>query len=150
MNLLDLIKETESIIKPRMPSNIKLKIIIDPKMNNAMIISHTEQLIGILIELIFNATNVLDHKGGIIELELKQDDGWLGISVRDDGSGIPVKIRSKVFKEQLPSRRGLGLGLYYTKKVIDLLEGKISFQTSRRGTTFKIVFPLVNMDTKGL
>lgn len=149
VNVLDLIKEIESLTKPRLPSNIRLYIEFEPRIRKSTIISHTEYLIGVLIELILNATNVLYKKGGVIELELKEEDGWISISVRDNGPGIPEKIKSKVFKDQLQSRKGLGLGLFYTKKVIDLLEGKISFQTSRKGTTFTVMFPLVNIDTKG-
>jgi len=64
--------------------------------------------------------------------------------VKDTGIGIPVEMQELVFERFRQIDQGLkreyggtGLGLYYTKKIIELLEGKIWFESSiGEGTTF--------------
>ena len=74
------------------------------------------------------------------------------IVVKDNGIGIEQDDIKKIFKKfyraqkgNLHNVKGLGLGLYFTKKVIDLHKGSISVQSIPDvGTEFKIEVPLNN------
>jgi len=72
------------------------------------------------------------------------------ISIKDNGAGIESSELKKVFRKfyrvqngNIHNSKGLGLGLYFTKKVIDYHHGKIDVQSVHGiGTDFKIELPL--------
>lgn len=138
----ELLRRTEFLAMPRLPSRIQLRITVDQGMKERMVSANIEQLMGVLLELIRNAANVLRERGGTIELRVEGKDGKIAISVKDDGPGIPVELRKDLFKKQVPSKSGLGLGLFLSNKVVSALGGKLNLQTSsEKGTIFTIVLP---------
>ena len=72
------------------------------------------------------------------------------ISIKDNGTGIEAPELKKIFRKfyrvqngNVHNAKGLGLGLYFTKKVIDHHHGKIEVQSVHGiGTEFKIELPL--------
>ena len=72
------------------------------------------------------------------------------ISIKDNGAGMAPSEYKKIFKKfyrvqngNVHNTKGLGLGLYFTKKVIDGHHGKIEVQSLPGiGTEFKIELPL--------
>lgn len=72
------------------------------------------------------------------------------ISVKDNGAGIELSEIKKIFKKfyrvqngNVHNAKGLGLGLYFSKKVIDHHHGKIEVQSVHGiGTEFKIELPI--------
>jgi two-component system phosphate regulon sensor histidine kinase PhoR len=72
------------------------------------------------------------------------------ISIKDNGAGIEPSEHKKIFKKfyrvqngNVHNTKGLGLGLYFTKKVIDGHHGKIDVHSLPGiGTEFKIELPL--------
>lgn len=65
----------------------------------------------------------------------------------DDGPGIHAVDRERIFDLGFTTREGgSGLGLYVTRNLIEMLEGRISVEESymQWGTTFVIELPLVN------
>ena len=74
-----------------------------------------------------------------------RSDGALELSVRDNGRGIPVEHRERVFGvfERLegPSTgSGTGMGLAICRKIVELLGGGIGIHGGR-GTEVRIVLP---------
>ncbi|PRY04940.1 HAMP domain-containing protein [Pontibacter ummariensis] len=78
-----------------------------------------------------------------IGLELQPDKTVL-ISIQDNGSGIPVDIRGKVFIPNFSTKyTGSGIGLAVAKRGIENAGGRIWFETEEgQGTTFFISLPL--------
>ncbi len=76
--------------------------------------------------------------------------------VKDTGIGIPDQMQHLIFERfrQIDQRLkreygGTGLGLYYSKKIIELLEGKIWFESIvGRGSTFFFTIPNTITKTK--
>jgi two-component system phosphate regulon sensor histidine kinase PhoR len=72
------------------------------------------------------------------------------ISIKDNGAGMEPSEYKRIFKKfyrvqngNVHNTKGLGLGLYFTKKVIDGHHGKIEVQSLPGiGTEFKIELPL--------
>jgi signal transduction histidine kinase len=72
------------------------------------------------------------------------------ISVSDNGIGIAENKKSKIFKVEsgkttygTERERGSGLGLILCKEFIDLLGGKIWFESAEgNGSTFYFTIPL--------
>lgn len=145
LNTLEVLKKTESLVKPRLPSNMKLEVTIDPGIGKHLVYANVEQLMEVLIELINNASKGLSEKGGTIGIQLESRNGEVAISVKDNGPGIPQKIKKILFKKQVSSKSSLGLGLYLSNKVIHTLGGKLNLESSsEKGTIFTILLPKAN------
>lgn len=147
VEISEILKRTELLIRPRLPSNIDL--IISYSKRKQLIFTNVEQLMGVLIELNQNAINVLRETGGKIELHVEDRNNKITLSVKDNGPGIPEKLRRELFKKEVKSKKGLGIGLFLCSKVINELGGKLSLEnTSEKGTTFAVLLPKTS-DKKG-
>ena len=85
-------------------------------------------------------------QGGKIDLILQKQKNNLIISIKDYGSGIPEKVKNKLFKEMITTKgkNGTGLGLYMSYSTIKAhFNGNITFESEEgEGTTFNIILPL--------
>lgn len=83
-----------------------------------------------------------------VQTQLKNNQYQIDIS--DNGIGISEKNKEVIFDKfyrvtsgNVHNVKGLGLGLYYTKQVIDAHSGEISLQSElHKGTTFSIIIPV--------
>ena len=99
-----------------------------------------KQITQVFTNLIKNALQAIDGKvGGDIIVILKETKKEVIISVSDNGCGIPVEVRDKVFRPNFTTKNnGMGLGLAISKNIIEGSGGDISFITSEQGTTFYV------------
>jgi signal transduction histidine kinase len=71
--------------------------------------------------------------------------GYVEITIRDDGPGIPEAIRPQLF-EPLVTSKGeghAGLGLSIVHDMVKELEGSITYETGdQAGTSFRIILPI--------
>ena len=104
----------------------------------------------ILFNLLNNAIKFTDKGYVQIETKIKTVAGreFIEISVQDTGVGIKDENKSKLFSEfkQLePNRKhgdGTGLGLYLCKKLAELINGTIEFESQYgKGSRFTILIP---------
>jgi signal transduction histidine kinase len=93
--------------------------------------------------LIVNALQATPPRGRIIVRTMRQSDAAI-IEVADTGSGIPSERLATIFDDFVTTkRRGLGLGLAISKKVVEQLGGTISVTSQLGvGSTFTLRFPL--------
>jgi signal transduction histidine kinase len=93
--------------------------------------------------LLMNALQATPPKGEVI-LRTLREDGHAIVSVSDTGYGIPKERLDTIFDDFVTTkRRGLGLGLAISKKIVEQLGGTISVASEVGvGTTFTIRFPL--------
>lgn len=76
------------------------------------------------------------HTKGEIHVHARHEKGSVAISVKDNGIGIPLEKHSEIFSSKLKSaagtnkERGIGLGLYLCKELVELQGGKIWFTSS--------------------
>jgi signal transduction histidine kinase len=82
--------------------------------------------------------------GGRVAVRTKREDDHAFIEVADTGSGIPKERLDTIFDDFVTTKkRGLGLGLAISKKVVEQLGGTISVTSDVGvGTTFTLRFPL--------
>jgi signal transduction histidine kinase len=81
--------------------------------------------------------------GGLVVVTLQGQGDRAHIRIRDTGCGIPADRLQAVFEDFVTTkRRGLGLGLAITRKIVEQLGGRISVASEvGKGTTFVIDFP---------
>ncbi len=97
----------------------------------------------IITNLVQNAIQAMPTSGNLT-IHAYHKDSRIFISVEDTGIGIPEEIKSKIFMPMMTTKsKGQGLGLAVVKRLVEALNGKISFESQeRKGTTFTIEFPL--------
>jgi PAS domain S-box-containing protein len=102
---------------------------------------------AIIQNLISNAIKYSLNKGEI-KIRLHKHEEHFELSVSDEGIGIPLHEQQHLFErfyraKNASSIEGTGIGLNIVKKYIDLMNGRITFDSElNKGTTFTIKLPL--------
>jgi signal transduction histidine kinase len=76
-------------------------------------------------------SNALEHGGKKIEVGWRQENSGNKFFVRDDGLGVPAKLRAKLFQpfdqlHQPDSAHGLGLSM--TRRLVELQGGRCGYE----------------------
>jgi signal transduction histidine kinase len=81
--------------------------------------------------------------GGLVVAATEAQGERIQVRIYDTGCGIPPDRLHAVFEDFVTTkRRGLGLGLAITRKIVEQLGGRISVASEvGKGTTFVIEFP---------
>jgi two-component system, OmpR family, sensor kinase len=100
--------------------------------------------------------NLLDNaaayspQGGVIRLAARQDGGQALLAVQDQGPGIPVADRDRIFQRHVRLRPpsashsgGLGLGLYIARRLATAHRGQLQLADppGSRGARFELRLP---------
>jgi signal transduction histidine kinase len=93
--------------------------------------------------LILNAIHATPP-GGTITVSAERADGRARVQVGDTGSGIPPERLKTIFDDYFTTKkRGLGLGLAISRRLVEQLDGQISVRSEvGRGTVFTVELPL--------
>ncbi len=101
----------------------------------------------IVLNLTINAVQAIDHDQGEVKVVtgLQKKDGWVFISISDNGRGIDPSIHDKLFDPFVTDKQadgGTGLGLSITHNLVKAHDGEITFRSKQgKGTTFTVSFP---------
>jgi two-component system phosphate regulon sensor histidine kinase PhoR len=104
-----------------------------------------------LTQAIYNLIeNACHHSPKTTEIEAKifMKKKSLNITIQDQGVGIPEDMMNKVFKPFFSKsttyhKKGMGLGLYIAKTIVERHGGRISLNSKvNKGTKFRIEIPI--------
>jgi two-component system, OmpR family, phosphate regulon sensor histidine kinase PhoR len=105
-------------------------------------------LTNVIYNLIDNALKY-GSNSPIIDLQLRDTEGFLEFTIRDQGIGIPKEYQKKIFEKffRVPTGdvhnvKGYGLGLNYVARVIEKHGGQIDVESELgKGSLFRIRLP---------
>lgn len=99
--------------------------------------------------LVVNAIQASDA-GGRIRISSARHGGLATVTVSDSGCGIEPARLSSVFDDfTTTKRRGLGLGLAISKRIVEQLDGTIRVESEvGKGTSFTLEFPFARPEPK--
>ena len=98
----------------------------------------------VVLILLLNAADA-SPSGGTIEFTAYLDHGQYCLSVTDQGNGIPVEAREKIFElfyTTKPSGKGVGIGLAICKTIVDMHHGTLQVESIPGATTFTVKIPV--------
>jgi putative PEP-CTERM system histidine kinase len=108
------------------------------------VVMDPEQMKKVLVNLILNANEAVGE-GGEIVVTTEQQDGWVTVSVSDNGCGMSKEFISHfLFRPfQSTKKRGLGIGLFLSKKIVEAQRGRIEVESGEgKGSSFRILLPI--------
>ena len=143
----ELLKRVNILMKHELKNAIVYLNITVNMDENTVINGDVNSLVQIINNIISNAIQAYNGKPEqTIELNASTDGNNVIISITDHGSGIPKKIKNKLFKEMVTTKgkNGTGLGLYMSYSTIKAhFNGDMTFNSEEgQGTTFIITIPI--------
>ena len=106
-----------------------------------------EQITKVVTNLVLNASEAISQSGEI-RIETSQNNGWAVLLVADNGCGMTPEFMSRaLFRPfQTTKKKGLGIGMFQSKMIIEAHGGRIEVESEvRKGTSFRVLLPI---DTK--
>ena len=103
-----------------------------------------DEILKVVINLIINALDATDNQGHI-SVEVGKEDTMAFIKVSDNGCGMSREFIDKsLFKPfQTSKKKGLGIGLYQCKTIVEEHSGMIKVVSEEgKGTDFIICLPI--------
>lgn len=105
-----------------------------------------EKLLRVVLNGIQNAVQAMENKGDL-RISLRKDGRWGYIEISDTGPGIADSQLSQLFTPFYTTKtNGTGLGLAYSKKVVEGMGGRISLSKRNDVTGAVLTICLLNAE----
>lgn len=135
------INEVKTFAKSK---NINIILNIDTKTKT--LFADAIQLRRVISNLLNNSINY-SFKNDEIIISISKNDTNLIFSIQNNSPEIPSDIKEHIFEKYVSGREtGIGLGLYFSKKVIDAHSGKIYLNSNGNSNRFIFEIPLNNLE----
>jgi signal transduction histidine kinase len=151
------------LVRPMIGSNVRLTVQLHPDLPS--IEAAPREIEQVLVNLMLNALDAMPT-GGELTVETKlsgpdavtshageRPEGFIAISVADNGVGIPESLQPKLFEPFFttkPPDKGVGLGLATAYGIVRQHQGTIEVQSEPgAGTRFTIYLPVRSTATAG-
>ena len=143
----ELLKRVDILMKHELKNAIIYLNISMKTDENLIIHGDVNSLVQVINNMISNSIQAYQGKTNQnIDLIVEKKENNLLISVKDYGTGIPKKVKDKLFKEMITTKgkNGTGLGLYMSYSTIKAhFNGNMTVESEEgKGTTFTIILPI--------
>jgi hypothetical protein len=141
VDLIALVSEVAALVRPTAQAqNVSIQEEIPPA--EAVIQGDRDLLKQAFLNVVTNGVEAMKD-GGLLEMSVREVQGDWFVTVRDQGSGIPPELRTKIYKLYFTTKgKGSGIGLAMTFRVVQLHGGTIDFASEPgKGTEFRLRFP---------
>jgi two-component system sensor histidine kinase VicK len=136
---------TEILDMMRSMENEK-QFVLDAPMGSLFINADAVKLLQVFQNLLSNAVK-FTGSDGIITVKVSDEEKAFTVHVKDNGSGVPKELQAALFNNKVKGYPGMkgemsnGMGLFLTHKLVTLMCGSISFETTSKGSVFSVSFP---------
>ena len=141
----------------------ELVALSDQRARRSMVVIHAElmenlpllrlsvsELQQVILNLINNAIDAMERKGGELFIYTRQEERWVVIEVSDTGCGIPEDNLQRIFDPFFttkPVGKGTGLGLAICYGIVRKMGGDIRVRSTLNvGTVFTVYLPIATPD----
>jgi len=158
IELCSIIEEVGKLVRAAIPPTVSIAA---PDRCAAVVMADPTHLHQVLMNLCTNAAEAIGDRNGTVRLYCSRLDappgglperpqGWVRLTVEDDGPGVPESVRSRIFDAfytTKPLGKGSGLGLSVVQGLVDDMGGRVSVETSERGgARFSVWLPACDAD----
>ncbi|MBI5663789.1 MAG: HAMP domain-containing protein [Nitrospirae bacterium] len=142
VNINEVISEVITLTKPKMDrSGISIIEKYLPELPD--ITGNNDALKQVFLNIMLNAVQAMDGKGGDLTVETSTGDGNVRVIISDTGTGIPEEHLKKVYDPFFTTKKeGTGMGLALTHNIISGHSGRIDINSAPgKGTMVKVECP---------
>jgi signal transduction histidine kinase len=117
--------------------------------STALVWVDSGQIMQVVLNLLTNARDAMP-RGGTVTITTFDLENWIGLSVADDGSGIPPEILDHIFEPFITTKgalggsaiAGTGLGLAVSYGIVQAHQGQLLVESSvGQGSRFTVRLP---------
>jgi signal transduction histidine kinase len=127
-----------------------------------MMFADAAQLFRVFLNLVSNAVQSMEEKGGIVSVSAAvvkgsqinpsisddfSNDDYALVTFRDTGSGMDPSLIQRIFEPLYTTReegKSRGLGLYVVREIVNELGGQITVSSKKdEGSVFDIYLPMI-------
>ncbi|MFN2382721.1 MAG: PAS domain-containing sensor histidine kinase [Gemmatimonadota bacterium] len=147
LDLADVVRELETYSRARLPRRGRKIDLLVEHVGVPPVAANRTLLEWALENLIKNAVDALDGRGGTITLRVAPGvlPDTVVVDVADDGPGIPRALRKQIFEAGVSTKsQGWGVGLSLARRIIEEYhKGTLELATAdpHTGTTFRVTLP---------
>ncbi|MCF8331501.1 MAG: GHKL domain-containing protein [Bacteroidales bacterium] len=123
-----------------------IRIFLENNVSDTRVKADFKHLTRVFNNILDNAVNSIPkEKTGRIDVKINQKTDSLIVSIKDNGRGIPVEMKGKIFSPSFTTKSsGMGLGLTMVKSIVNNAGGRIWFDSiENEGTTFYVELPQI-------
>lgn len=110
------------------------------------ILAVPDQIKQVFLNLLANAADACQQRGGVITVRTRQEDDWVEVAIKDTGIGIKPEDMEQIFRPfytTKPAVKGTGLGLSVSYGIIQHHQGEIQVESRPgEGATFTVLLPI--------
>jgi signal transduction histidine kinase len=151
--IADVVREAAEMVESLLAqSNQSLEVSIAEDLPE--LVGDAPRLTQVFVNLLANA-NKFGPEGSTIRITGEATASEVQVSVEDEGPGIVEAASGAIFErfyrsaDQEPEPRGLGLGLWIVKSIVDRHGGRVSAERTEAGRTrFTVTLPLPPPDSQ--
>ena len=126
----------------------KMKIQYQPMIENAIVLADVDSVIEAVMNIMSNAIKYSEGEKKVT-IDIVEDGKYYGVSVCDEGIGIPPENIDTIFEPFLRLKSsgtnhvaGTGLGLAIVKHIVEAHHGRIEVKSEiGKGSIFTLLFP---------
>jgi Na+/proline symporter/nitrogen-specific signal transduction histidine kinase len=120
-----------------------------PDTQPCFVLGDRDRLMQVVVNLLSNAQKFCPPENGRVETVLNVKNGFLELSVQDNGPGIPHEVQAMIFEKftqvhspETGKPKGTGLGLFITKNIVEQHNGDIYAKSEMgQGACFIVRLP---------
>ena len=131
VDLDELVREAVDARRVTLPARLRLELV--PASGGAIVSADPDRLRQVITNILDNAVN---HASGRIDVTLEVEPATARVAIEDDGDGVPEDQREAIFDkfERLDSSAaGTGLGLWLSRRLTELMAGRVWVEAAETG-----------------
>eukprot|EP00934_Nitzschia_sp_Nitz4_P006522 Nitzschia sp. Nitz4//scaffold26_size159584//56913//59963//NITZ4_002484-RA/size159584-snap-gene-0.14-mRNA-1//1//CDS//3329545061//6512//frame0 len=150
ISLSALVEDVHKMMKYSVKKGVEFRTAIDIPKGKDWVLGDTHRLKQVLTNVTTNAIKYTLE--GSITLAVSWKGNLVQLECIDTGPGIPLKEQERLFERfvQRGGAPGTGLGLNIALQIVNMMKGKIGFEsdpTVKPGTTCRILLPMLLCQT---
>ena len=125
---------------------VNVEVELDLAAELAAVEGDSRALNQVFLNLLKNAAEALDGRGGSVCVRAREEKGEIVVRVQDDGPGIAADLRSRLFEPFFSTKesgKGTGLGLAISRRIVMDHGGSIELVSPvGSGAIFEVRLPI--------
>ena len=138
------IRSTLKLINNQISANTRVNLSLE---EIPPVLCNPGEINQVLLNILVNAAQALEgQREPTLEITSKENQGWVEISIADNGKGMTKEIQQRIFEPFYTTKdigKGTGLGLSISYGIISHHQGELLVDSApNKGTTFTLRVPI--------